>query len=103
MKPDLSKFTGFDWDHGNFLKSELKHGITPEEAESAFLDKKLLVDEDLKHQEIEERFIGIGKTTDNKILSVVFTLRYGKIRIISSRKANKKERTGYYEKAKENP
>lgn len=101
MKLDLKKFTGFNWDQGNFSKSERKHGITPEDSESVFLDQKFLVEEDLKHQETEKRYIGIGENSEGKVLSIVFTLRYDKIRVISARIANKKERNTY-EKAKKN-
>ena len=94
---DLKKITGFEWDKGNFDKSYLKRGITPREAEESFLDKKLLLQEDIKHSEKEERTIAIGETEKNKILFSIFTVRDNKIRIISTRKANKKEREQYEE------
>lgn len=98
MKPDLSGFTGFDWDQGNFLKSEKKHGITAEEAEQIFLDSDIFYQEDIRHSEKERRFIVIGKIESGKILVAVFTPRHDKInkaflriRILSVRRANKKE------------
>ena len=99
---DLSKVTGFEWDTGNIEKSYIKHGITPNQAESIFLDKDLGLERDIKHQEKEERYIAVRKTSKaQKILFVVLTLRNTKIRIISARNANKKERR-LYEKAKKN-
>jgi len=95
----LDKYKGFDWDKGNIDKSYQKHGITPNEAEEVFLDEKLIILGDIKHSNKEKRYSLIGKTTDKKLLFVVFTLRNRKIRIISARKANKKEKNEYGKKA----
>ncbi len=46
---DFSRFTQFEWDKGNIGKSYQKHGITPNEAEEVFLDKNILISEDIKH------------------------------------------------------
>jgi len=53
---DLSKYTEFEWDKGNFDKSFKKHKISPNEAEEMFLDERLLLQEDLKHSQFEQRF-----------------------------------------------
>ncbi len=66
------------------------------------MDKNLGVERDIKHQETEERYIAIGMTLNEKLLFVVFTMRDSKIRIISARRANRKERR-LYEEAKKNP
>ncbi|OGM21708.1 hypothetical protein A2714_05435 [Candidatus Woesebacteria bacterium RIFCSPHIGHO2_01_FULL_38_9] len=95
LVPDLSKIKGFQWDKGNVEKSYLKHGISIKKAEEIFLDVKLLLLEDIKHSQKEERFIAIGETIQNKILFAVFTVRGDKVRIISIRNANKKERIQY--------
>lgn len=92
---DLSKFKSFQWDKWNIDKSYEKHKITANESEEIFLDENLQVIKDVKHSQKEARFIAIGKTSENKILFAVFTLRKIKIRIISVRKANKKERSKY--------
>ena len=85
----------FDWDEGNLDKSFRKHGITANESEEIFLDENLGVTSDINHVQNEKRFIALGKTTAGKILFVVFTIRKNKIRIISARFANKKERSHY--------
>lgn len=95
---DLKKLVGFEWDKGNIDKSYKKHGITPNETEEIFLDEDVKIEEDIKHKQKEQRFIAFGKTTENKILFVVFTIRNNKVRVISSRLANKKEREVYQEK-----
>lgn len=95
---DLNKITGFEWDKGNFDKSYQKHGITPNEAEEVFLDENMLYLEDIEHSKQEERFEAIGKIIVGNILFLAFTIRKDKIRIISARKANKKERRQYEQK-----
>lgn len=92
---DLNEISGFQWDEWNIDKSYKKHGITPNETEEVFLDEDVKIEKDIKHLEEEERYIAIGKTTENKILFVVFTIRADKIRIISGRMANNKEKEVY--------
>lgn len=89
----------FDWDQWNCQKNELKHGVSQVEAESVFFNDKYCLFEDLKHSTIrEKRYILIGKSLENRILMVGFTLRQKKIRIITARPASRKERS-LYEKA----
>lgn len=94
---NLNKVIGFEWDKWNIDKSYEKHGISPNETEEIFLDEDVKIEKDIKHQQQEERFIAIGKTTEEKILFVIFTIRSDKIRVISGRTANKKEREVYQE------
>jgi uncharacterized DUF497 family protein len=91
----LAKYIGFDWDSGNVDKSYYKHGIAPNEAEEIFFDSKALIVEDNEHSRNELRYWIIGQTNNKKMLIVVFTIRGKKIRIISARKANKKEKERY--------
>lgn len=95
---ELKKIT-FDWDQWNVQKNELKHGVASEEAESVFMDSRHRVFRDLKHsRENEPRFIFYGKSMLQRILMVGFTIRNGKIRIITARPASQKERSIYEEK-----
>jgi len=91
----LDKYKGFEWDKGNVDKSYQKHGITPNEAEEVFLDEKAIIVKDLKHSQQEERYIVVGQTTTEKTLFIICTQRNKKIRIISARKANQKEKNKY--------
>ena len=88
------KFEGFNWDTGNISKCQ-KHGLTQEEIEHFFQQKKIYISPDIKHSTIEERFLAIGKGLGNKLIVVTFTFRNqrGKklIRPISARFMNKKE------------
>ena len=95
--PVFDSFIGFEWDKGNLDKSYTKHGITPSEAEEIFLDEYAVTVVDIRHTDKEIRHITIGKTEEKKILFVVFTIRKSHIRIISARKANRKEKTVYEE------
>lgn len=94
----LDKQKNFDWDKGNIDKSYQKHGVTLNQAEEAFLDEAAIILRDFKHSQTEVRYLLIGKTANNKILFIVFTIRDKKIRIISARAADKKEAKRYAEK-----
>ena len=96
---DFTSLKEFAWDEGNVTKSYQKHGITQKETEEIFLDEQVLFLEDIKHSQKEKRFIAIGKTLSGNVLFAVFTVRMQTIRVISVRKANRKERRQYtYEK-----
>jgi uncharacterized DUF497 family protein len=95
---DLNEYTGFEWDKGNIDKSFQKHRISPNEAEEIFLDENLKIIKDIAHSQKEIRLIALGKTFMEKKLFVVFTVRGDKVRIISARPMDKKERN-HYEKS----
>lgn len=86
----------FDWDEGNLVKSENKHGVSLDMVESAFLDGSLLaLGEQYQPIVNEDRYGIIAKCITGEILFICFTIRSGKIRPISARLANKKERGVY--------
>lgn len=89
----------FEWDSGNQTKSLKKHGITNREAEAVFFHPKLVIP-DQRHSKIESRFGMYGQTDAGKILFIAFTIRSGRVRIISARLADKKERKIYAEEIK---
>jgi uncharacterized DUF497 family protein len=91
--------TKFDWDLWNVQKNEVKHGVSALEVESCFYDKDLKIYEDLKHSTSKEkRYILYGKSMENRVLMAAFTVRKGRIRIITARPASRKERKIYEEK-----
>jgi uncharacterized DUF497 family protein len=94
---DLDQITGFDWDDGNSRKSTDKHDVSQAEAESVFFNDPLIVIEDAKHSETEQRLHALGKTAQNRLLHITFTLRQNgtMIRVISARDMHRKERTVY--------
>jgi uncharacterized DUF497 family protein len=87
----------FEWDNNKAESNILKHGITFEEAVTVFADPYLLFTEDSKNSLREEREWAIGESEKGSILVVIFTMRDEKIRIISARKATKRERKRYEE------
>ncbi|MDD2708829.1 MAG: BrnT family toxin [Verrucomicrobiae bacterium] len=95
MNFDANAFTGFDWDEGNLSKIPAKHPVSNTEAEQMFANIPLLVTDDAGHSQNERRFRALGQTNEGRILHVSFTLRGDKVRIISARPANRKERNTY--------
>ena len=103
MKTDiLSQSTGFEWDNHNTEKIRARHGIAPSECEQVFFNLPLVVKDDVKHSEDENRFYTLGQTDAGRLLFVVFTVRKDKIRIISARNMIRKERRVYQTHEKEN-
>lgn len=84
----------FEWDKGNIDKNFKKHGITNEEAEEVFLNEPL-ISEDKKHSRAERRYQCLGITDKKERLFVSFTVRNNKVRVISARNMNKKEKSVY--------
>lgn len=98
---DLSQTIGFDWDEANSGKSASKHSVSRAEAEQIFFDEQLLLADDVKHSQDEPRYHALGQTIEGRLLHVTFTLRDNqtRIRVISARDANRRERAGYAQKA----
>lgn len=85
----------FDWDEGNVDKNEIKHNVKWMESEQVFFNKPLLFIKDTIHSISEERYYAYGKTEGGRLLTIVFTIRDDKIRVISARDMSKKERQSY--------
>lgn len=92
------KFTGFEWDDGNWPKCA-RHGVSKEEIEFVLLNGFILFD-DPSSSDRELRYRAIGKTAENRRLFIVFCLRsFGdskKLRPISARYMHREE-SDYYE------
>jgi hypothetical protein len=96
MIPDiLAQCTGFEWDNHNSGKIIEKHGVTPVECEQVFFNLPVIAGDDVKHSETENRFYVLGQTDSSRLLFLVFTAREDKLRVISARDVNKKERRVY--------
>lgn len=83
----------FEWDESKNKKNIQKHKISFELASLVFLDKDRIDRFDIAHSKDEERRYTIGMVND--ILFVVYMIRGKNTRLISARKANKKERLEY--------
>jgi uncharacterized DUF497 family protein len=90
----------FEWDPNKAKKNLAIHGITFDEASTAFKDTLSLTVYDPLHSESEDRFVLIGSSHKNRLLVVIHTEHEERIRIISARKAAKDERKQYEENAK---
>lgn len=95
------RIIGFQWDKGNIDKNLSKHGISDQECEEVFFDRNKRILKDILHSGKENRYILLGQTKSGRLLFIVFTIRNNKIRIISARKLNKKEKH-LYEKRTQN-
>ena len=100
MKNIFENCDGFQWDYGNLEKNLYKHKVTNSECEQVFFNQPIIVIDDTKHSEDENRWYLLGRTDQDRFLFVVFTIRKNLIRIISARDMNKKEREIYNEEIK---
>ena len=87
----------FDWDERKNKANQKKHGVSFEEAQTVFFDDYAIEYDDPFHSEKEDRFLIIGRSLHLRVLVVCHCLRVrgSVIRIISARKATKKERYHY--------
>jgi uncharacterized protein len=90
--PDIE---GFQWDEGNASKSWGKHGVSWTEAEQVFMNRPVVVTGDAAHSGREARQFCFGHTNEGRLLTVVFTVRGKRLRVISARPMSRRERTGY--------
>jgi len=86
--------------NGTSAKSGLispKYGVGFEQASTILGDRSSLTIPDPEHSQTEERYITIGRAFTDKLLVVVHTERGNNIRLISARRASRRERR-FYEK-----
>ena len=88
----------FEWDAKTNATNRRKHGISFEEAKTAFLDDNARVIPDPEHSEDEERFVLLGLSISVRVLVVCHGSRQRSdvIRIISARKADPDETDQYH-------
>ena len=85
----------FKWDSRKNALNLRKHGVSFEDAAVVFSDPQRLEINDKMHSLLEERWMTVGLNM-TAVLKVIFTERNGFIRIISARKASKKEQEDYF-------
>jgi hypothetical protein len=88
----------FEWDPNKAASNLRKHRVRFAEAVTVFEDDSMLMIPDDASD--EERFIALGAGSTGGVLVVVYTTRAGRIRIISVRKATRKERAEYERRRK---
>jgi uncharacterized DUF497 family protein len=89
----------FEWDARKAAVNRTKHGVPFEEAATVFGDPDALDGPDLRHSEAESRHLRLERAATGRVLIVAYTVRRGgngeSIRIISARRASRKERAAY--------
>lgn len=85
----------FEWDSEKADSNLKKHGVSFDEAATAFADPLSLTIPDPDHSSEEDRFVLMGETYDRRLIVVVFTERGERFRIISARLATRRERRSY--------
>lgn len=85
----------FEWDDNKAQINERRHGVGFDEAVSAFYDPHQIAFYDPEYSEDEDRELLIGHGSRGRLLFISYTLRGEAIRIISARKAIKREVQDY--------
>jgi len=86
----VNRAANFDWDEANTRHVAL-HEVTPEEVEQAFANDPLVVLA-VQKRSGEERVLCAGLTDEGRPLQFVYTMRRGRIRVITAHTAKRKVR-----------
>ena len=88
----------FEWDEDKSRENKRKHKVSFEEARTVFLDENAIRFFDPDHSQDEDRFIMLGMSFTLRVLVVCHCYREDDlvIRIISARKADKREQSDYW-------
>ena len=87
----------FEWDPAKAEINRTKHRVEFSEATSVFADTLSITFADPDHSDEEDRFITIGMSDRGRLLIVSHTHRDDRVRLISARVANRRERKTYEE------
>jgi uncharacterized protein len=85
----------FEWDPQKAASNFTKHEISFEEAASVFADPLGRIVGDPRHSSQEERYVLLGLSRDQRLVVVMYTDRGHAIRIISARRATRREKREY--------
>jgi uncharacterized DUF497 family protein len=87
----------FEWDARKAASNRATHRVSFEEAVTVFGDPLGRITDDPRHSENEERFVLLGQSNRRRLLVVMFTERGEAVRLISARKATRREWRTYEE------
>jgi len=87
----------FEWDANKAASNLAKHGVSFQEATTVFGDPVSITIPDPAHSQTEDRFIILGRSHQGRLLVVIHTGRGDNIRVISARRAGRRERKQYEE------
>ena len=96
----MASCIGFEWDEGNANKNLSTDRVSDGECEEVFFNTPLIGADDKMHSDSEKRYYVLGRTDQNRMLFVAFTIRRNQIRVISARDMNNRETRKYHEKIK---
>jgi uncharacterized DUF497 family protein len=85
----------FEWDLRKAAGNQVKHRVSFEEAATVFGDPLGRIVPDPRHSSEEDRFALLGLSKERRLLAVMYVERGHAIRIISARKATRRERRDY--------
>ena len=90
----------FEWDENKSVANQKKHHVSFEEAQTVFVDENALLIDDPDHSDEEDRFILLGLSAKLRALVVCHCYRKNNevIRIVSARKATRREQKYYWER-----
>ena len=88
---------GFEWDEAKAAENYTKHGVSFETAAEVFTDPFAIERLDDREHYGEDRFILIGMA-EGAVLTVVYTERDDRLRLISARRATRVEQDDYFTK-----
>jgi uncharacterized DUF497 family protein len=87
----------FAWDDAKAQRNLARHGVSFHEAATIFGDSMAITFSDPDHSVGEERFLTFGVSLNGRLLAVIHTARGSFVRIISARRATRRERKIYEE------
>jgi uncharacterized DUF497 family protein len=82
----------FEWDPNKAAGNFAKHGVSFQDAGTVFGDPLAITYDDPDHSKDEQRFLTFGHSSDGHLLVVSHTDRGDRIRIISARRASRREK-----------
>ena len=90
----------YEWDPDKAIDNERKHGVSFDEAKTAFLDPLAETFDDPDHSSDERRFMTIGASSQQRLLFIAHADRGpDRVRIISARVATRGETHAYQERS----
>ncbi len=85
----------FEWNVAKAETNKQRHGVSFDEAATAFGDPLSITIPDPDHSDDEDRFVLLGETYQGRLVVVVHTERSERIRLITARLATRRERRSY--------
>jgi uncharacterized protein len=84
----------FEWDDAKAKSNKVKHDLSFEDASQVFFDPNHMIEASSRETDNEERFKVVGMVK-GRILTLVFTYRDNRVRVISARRSRSQEEGKY--------